>query len=115
MPIPDTCIDVLDDGIALVTVSGNLDGPGSFHLENALDTARNAHGGRIMLDLQGVTYLSSACLGVLLMAKLACKESGGDVVLINPDTSASKILRLLGLHEVFQVVGDIDTGRAAFH
>lgn len=58
-------------------LAGPLDNESSAHLQNALDDAVRGGWHRILLNLEGVTYVSSAGIGVLLRARKQLDELHG--------------------------------------
>jgi anti-anti-sigma factor len=65
----------------VLTVSGDLDEAPTATLRSALEERRQDHPDSLVLDLTGVTYLSSAAVGVLAKARQEFETSGADLEL----------------------------------
>jgi anti-sigma B factor antagonist len=94
---------VLDQPIALITVAGRLDASTIGQLERALNDSLVAASRAIVVDLSGLTYVSSSGLRVLLAARSAMRKRGGDVFLcaLNPNVRA--VFDMVGFTAVFGI------------
>ena len=52
---------------------------------------------RIILDLAGIEYFSSAGLGVVINSISTAQENGGNVVMLKPSVQVSTMIGLIGL------------------
>jgi anti-sigma B factor antagonist len=57
----------------------------------------------LVIDLSGVTYMSSAGLRALVGAMKRAHESGGNLVIASPSPRVQEVLELAGLTEVFSI------------
>jgi len=81
-----------EDDIHLIKVKGRLDSYFASQLEDSLvPVLRGAK--KIILECSGVTFLSSAGIRVLLSLTNGLKGKGGDLILLNLQESAKKVLR----------------------
>jgi anti-sigma B factor antagonist len=63
-----------------------------------------AHGRtKLVIDLQGVTYMDSAGLGMLVAKYVSVHKRGGDVKLLHPTSRCMELLRITHLREVFEL------------
>ena len=62
-------------------------------------SAAHAPGALVLLDLEGVTFLDSAALAVVLAAECRLHAEGGVLALINVEERVLRILRICGLAE----------------
>ena len=70
-------------GSIVVTVDGAVDLAAVGHLHGDLSRAVRQHpGATLVIDLDAVTVLDDAGLGVLLGAAAAARESGGDLEIV---------------------------------
>lgn len=58
---------------------------------------------RLVVDIAGVSRLSSATVAALLWAKRHCHSRGGHVVVRGPSQDSVDMLRRAGLSEVFDI------------
>ena len=85
----------------VVAVSGEVDIYTSPQLKAVL-TGADVHGcARIVLDLDGVGFIDSSGLGVLVGALRRSREAGVDLMLVSSQASFARILRITGLDSVF--------------
>jgi anti-sigma B factor antagonist len=92
----------------ILIVSGAINVNTFDKLENAIDELFNAKKHRIIIDVAGVKYVSSAGAGVLMNAYLQAQENGGKIVLTRLSPGVRDVLDLLNLHNVIPIADDID-------
>ena len=94
----------------VVAVHGELDVDGAPELRRALIEAIDEHPGlAVIVDLEGVDFIDSAGLGVLVGGRSRAKDVDGDLVLVATGHTVTRVLELTGLTRVF----DIHPSRAA--
>jgi anti-anti-sigma factor len=92
------------DGAALVIApEGRVDSVSSSELERLVVSRIDAGEKRLVLDLSGVEYISSAGLRVLLMAAKRLKEPPAGLVLCGMGPSVRTVLELAGFLPLFAV------------
>jgi stage II sporulation protein AA (anti-sigma F factor antagonist) len=92
------------DGRALVIApEGRVDSASSGELERLVVSRIDAGEKRLVLDLSGVEYISSAGLRVLLMAAKRLKEPPAGLVLCGLGPSVRTVLELAGFLPLFAV------------
>lgn len=90
--------------VHLVEVSGRVDSATAPHLETALREIMAHEHFRIVIDMQGLEYLSSAGLRVLVWGlKQTHRWNRGDIRLANLPPRIKEVLRLAGLDVLFKV------------
>ena len=91
-------------GTALVLApSGRLDSVTSSELEKQVATHLDAGERRLVVDLAGVEYISSAGLRVLLMAAKRLREPPAALVLCGMGPSVRTVLELAGFLPLFAI------------
>jgi len=89
--------------VDLVEVFGRVDSATAPQLEAALQGIMAQDRFRIVVDLQGLEYLSSAGLRVLVAAlKQARRWNRGDIRLANVPSRIKNVLQLAGLDAIFR-------------
>jgi anti-sigma B factor antagonist len=63
---------------------------------------------RLVVNLEGIEFLDSTGLGVLIGALRRCRESDGALVLAAPTDAVRKVLRITGLDQVFPINDTVD-------
>lgn len=102
--IPQFSVDVLMTGTSrLVTVEGELDAATAPALADALQAA--APGETITVDLEGLTFLDSSGIAVLLAAHRRDAVDGTRLRLTRPSEAVSRVLGICGLLDVLPFIG----------
>jgi anti-sigma B factor antagonist len=90
----------LGSGLALVSVSGELD----LYDEPALSRSlASAEAPTVVLDLSGVSFLDSTICGLLVGEAKHRRRAGGELVLVGNGSRATKTLELAGVDRVVQL------------
>ena len=89
--------------ISVVKVKGRVDSETAPELDDALTKLLQANRNQIVLNLQGVDYISSAGLRAVVKAYQAAKKSGWDVRLASISTPVEVILRTVGMMQMLQM------------
>ncbi len=96
--------------VTLVAVSGRIDSSNAAELDDTLKEILNDGKYNIVLNLSGISYMSSAGLRALVSALRECKKHRGDVRLSQPSERVAEVLDLAGLTvaeaPLFQVYKD---------
>ncbi|MBK5255703.1 MAG: STAS domain-containing protein [Vicinamibacteria bacterium] len=94
----------------VVAPQGRVDSNSS----GVLETAILGHAGepRLLVDLSGVEYISSAGLRVFLMLARKVKEGGGRLVLCGMGASVKQVFDLAGFTALFAVEATLEQGAA---
>ncbi len=88
----------------LVTVTGRVDGSTAPDLERALRSITDDGRFRIVLDLGGTEFMSSAGLRALISTwKTVRRFNRGDIVLANVPPKIDAVLDLAGLKSQFRI------------
>ncbi|MGW2786205.1 STAS domain-containing protein [Streptomyces populi] len=96
------------EGIALVTVAGELDVETAPELHDRL--ADQVRGGRrhLLLDLSAVPFMDSSGINALLKAHDTAGRAGGGVCLVSPAPAVQRVLDLTGVSLAITSVDDVD-------
>jgi anti-sigma B factor antagonist len=94
-------------GIAVVTVSGRVDSVTAGALDEQL--ARIVHeNNKMVLDLHGVTYLSSAGVRAIVRTLQSAQKAGGGVFLANVSDSVERVLETVGMLHLLRAFRTVD-------
>ena len=105
-----TEIGVIDNG-QLLRVSGRLDGASSPALEKDLLGQFATQGARVLVDLSGLDYVSSAGLRVILMASKRARQVQGRLVLCALQAQVSEVFEMSGFSRILEIVASEADGR----
>ena len=93
--------------VAVLDLSGKITiGEGDVVLRDRVHELLDAGKSKILLNLQGVTYMDSAGIGELVACYKRAREKGGSVRLLNPSGKVSDLLQLTKLEQVFDTFRD---------
>ena len=99
---------------SVVTVTGRVDSATAPDLENALKQLVESDKTKIVLDLAGVEYMSSAGLRAMVSTLKAVKRVNGDLRLASPSQRVAEVLRLAGLNTIFSIYPDQAEAASSF-
>ncbi len=69
---------------------------------------------RIVLSFRGVTFLSSAAIGKLIMVHRKIKERGGELRLCSLSPTTYDVFRVAHLQDLFAIDPDVDSSLSNF-
>ncbi|HHN46875.1 MAG TPA: anti-sigma factor antagonist [Planctomycetes bacterium] len=104
----------LDGKTALVEVQGFLDAHTFERLEEEINGLFAEGTYRLVVDIAGVDYISSAGAGVFIGSVTEAQENGGDIVLVNPTANVLDVFDLLGLTQIFTICKTKEEALGAF-
>jgi anti-sigma B factor antagonist len=102
------------DAVTVVSIDGSIDGLTAGDLLAALRSQVAASNTRIVADLGGVTYTSSAGLRALLETVKETRQRGGDLRLAAVRPEVLRVLELSGFTGILKVYPDVDAAMASF-
>lgn len=100
------------DGIAVITIAGELDLYTAPRLKENLLSALEDGVLRIVVDMTGVHFIDSSALGVLIGGVKRLKPKGGKLVLVSVDENVNWIFQITGLNSVFDIYSTRDEALA---
>ena len=100
--------------IFLVKVNGFLDAHTFEQMETTINNLFNENKFKVVVDLSGVDYISSAGAGVFIGAIGTAQENQGNIILMNPTENVMEVFDLLGLSQLFSFAKDIPAAVALF-
>jgi anti-sigma B factor antagonist len=95
-------------------VAGRVDSSNATQLDNQLKELLDNGRYKLVLDLSGVNYLSSAGLRAMVAAVRECKKHRGDVRLATVSDRVTEVLKLAGLNVIFQTYEDKTSAVGSF-
>jgi anti-sigma B factor antagonist len=99
----------------LVEVSGRIDSYTAAQLSDVLNQLANRNCFKIIMDLQDVSYVSSAGLRVLIDIQKKCKVNHqGEVLLVNIPQRVYETLELAGFVPLFKFFNNVASAVAVF-
>ncbi|MEY4750686.1 MAG: hypothetical protein RIQ60_2900 [Pseudomonadota bacterium] len=101
------------DQLPVHAVRGRVDSASAGEMERALASAYAQAGQKVVLDLSGLDYISSAGLRVVLMMAKRAKQSSGRLVLCGLSASVREVFEISGFLKILEVVKDLPAASAA--
>ncbi len=110
----DLGLDVTErDGWAVLAVTGEVDVYTAPRFrERLIELVSQGHH-KIVVDLQGVDFLDSTGLGVLVGGLKRLRSHDGDLVLVCNQNRILKVFEITGLTKVFSISDSVDEAIAA--
>lgn len=115
LSVPDENDDMMDinitsiDGVEVVELIGRFDTNSASAAQEAI-TPLAKPGGKILLDMSQVNYMSSAGLRILLMLYRTINEHVGYIVLAGLNEELIDVMSITGFLEFFTTVEDRNQG-----
>jgi anti-sigma B factor antagonist len=103
-----------DDGVETVGVQGEIDIHTAPRFRELLLALIDQGCLRVVVDLEGVAFVDSTGLGVLVGALKRIRAHGGSLALVCTRKQILNVLDLTGLAEVFDVYLSADEAARAF-
>ena len=100
--------------VSVMKVMGRVDSDSAPDLDHALTKLLADSKNKIVLNLQGVDYLSSAGLRAMVKALKDAQSSGGDVRLASVSEPVEVILRTVGMMQMFKMFPTNEEAAAGF-
>ena len=100
--------------ISVIKVSGYLDTTTARELEAALNSLLSKNCYRIVLDLSGVTYISSAGWGIFIGEIKEIRNHGGDLKLASMVGDVHEVFQLLEFQSILEAYPSTQEAKDAF-
>jgi anti-sigma B factor antagonist len=101
-------------GIVILNVSGTVDAHTYDQLEEKFQELFAEGKCRLVADMSGVQYISSAGIGVFVGALNQASGQGGNLILTRMSKGAQEVFDVLGIAPMFMVTAERDAAMAAF-
>ena len=98
----------------VVRISGSVDGLTADTLMTTLQQQIDAGNTRLVADLSGVNYTSSAGLRALLATVKQARSAGGDFRLAGVLPPVQKVLEMSGFTSILKLYPDVDGAVASY-
>ena len=103
----------VSDGIAVVSVAGELDIQSSPELAAHLNAPEASAAAHLIVDLTGVSFLDSSGLGTLVAVNRAVTARGARMTLAGPRSNIDRILRISRMSEIIPVFNTVNEAIAS--
>lgn len=94
------------------TPTGRIDASNAGICEKDLLALMETHGPSAIIDLSGLSYISSAGLRVLLVGAKTARTKGGKAVICNAPATIAEVLKMSGFDKVIPLLADRASAQA---
>ena len=91
------------EGKYLVTLEGELDTAAAAEVEKTLQPLYATNGKDVIIDCEGLDYIASSGLRILISILKGAKAGGSKVVLKNMNEDIKSVFKLTGFINIFDV------------
>jgi anti-sigma B factor antagonist len=95
-----------DNSLTLLTLSGTIETTNASGLEETLSRIINERCYRIVVDLSGVKYISSAGWGIFISEIKRIRRNGGDIKLASMTPEVREVFELLEFNSILKPFND---------
>lgn len=103
-----------DNGVTVVAPTGRLDVAGAPTLKEAISEALKSGEPRVVLDMEGISFVDSTGLGSVIAALKQIRSSKGDLRLAAPNQQVRVVLELTTLDRVFPYYSSVEDALTGF-
>ena len=96
-------------GIGVVAPQGRLNMVAARQLRETLTGLVGAGTTRIVVDLDGTTFIDSSALGALVAGLKTARQAGGDLRIARPSESVMTVFKLTNLDKVLRPRDDVES------
>lgn len=97
-----TNIEQMEDKY-LVTLEGELDTAAAVDVEKTLQPLYSTSGKDVIIDCEGLEYIASSGLRILISILKGAKAGGSKVVLRNMNEDIKSVFKLTGFINIFEI------------
>jgi anti-sigma B factor antagonist len=101
-------------GVTVIAPTGRLDVSGAPALKDAVSEAVKNGPTRLVIDLEGVSFVDSTGLGSVIAALKQVRSSKGDLRLAAPNQQVRVVLELTTLDRVFPYYATVEDALSNF-
>jgi anti-sigma B factor antagonist len=94
---------IYDEGVAFLTVDGDLDIGSVAQLREMAEMACTETTGTLRVNMAGVNFIDSSGISALVVLKNDAEQAHRVLILEEPSERVRRVLELTGLTEYFQI------------
>lgn len=96
------------DGSAVVSTTGRLDMVAAPQLRALVSETVAGGSPRVVVDLEGTSFIDSSGLGALIAGLKTARQSGGDLRIARPGEQVRMVLELTQMHTVLRPYASVE-------
>ncbi|OPY64894.1 MAG: putative anti-sigma factor antagonist BtrV [Syntrophorhabdus sp. PtaU1.Bin050] len=97
-----------EKGFTVVSITGKMDALTTPEAEGKLTGLIEAGERDLVVDLEGLDYISSAGLRGILATAKRLKAERGDIVFANLQGHVTEVFKISGFHSLFKIFDSVD-------
>jgi anti-sigma B factor antagonist len=103
---------IKEEELEIIIVKGEVDASSSIQLDNAISESMETEGLKILVDLTGLEYISSAGLGVFMSYIEEVKKKNIQLALFGLNEKVAGVFEILGLDQLLTIAVDKEQAKA---
>ena len=103
-----------DNGVTVLTPTGRLDVAGAPALKDAINEVAKNGPTRLVIDMEGVSFVDSTGLGSVIAALKQVRTNQGELRLAAPNQQVRVVLELTTLDRVFPYYATVEEALTGF-
>ncbi|MBN1286221.1 MAG: STAS domain-containing protein [Anaerolineae bacterium] len=100
-------IESTQNDITIFTLEGRIDTEGAVNMDLTLQDAVDAGKHKMVLDMAGVRYISSAGLRTLADVLTKNRDAGGDLKLVSLNSKVMRVFSIIGFDNFFSIYDSV--------
>jgi anti-anti-sigma factor len=104
----------IENEVTVFVLKGRIDTAGAVDMDLALQAAASEGKHKMVLDMAGVRYISSAGLRTLADVLTKNKQADGDLKLVALNQKVMRVFRIIGFDNFFAIYDTIEAAVADF-
>ncbi len=104
---------IAEKSISILRVEGKILGNAADVFRRKMEQQLQAAQGKLVVDLMNVPLIDSSALGAIVLMLKHCQESGGKLVLLNPQKAVREVLEVTQLATVIEIYDTEESASAA--
>jgi anti-sigma B factor antagonist len=105
--------DDFEDGVRMIRLKGRLDMEGAEAADLKLTSLAAVRQGYVIVDLDGVEFMSSIGVSIIVRVARAVTSRQGRLVLLKPRPNVADVLARTQIDQLIPVFTDLDAARTA--
>lgn len=97
------------DQVTIIAATGSVDALTADDFQEAMHAQLRAGHSKLVADLSGVSYASSAGLRAILVVLKESRQAGGDLRLAAVQKGVYRVLELSGFNSILKIFDDVNT------
>lgn len=95
------------DDLTILSLEGYLDAHTAPEFESAVQREIDAGRRKLIVNCEGLSYISSAGLGVFMSFLEELRQNGGDIKISGPAPKVLQVFEILGFPAIFDMLPDV--------